>query len=402
MRRNINNAKLTKDSILSKVSQVSIFSAYTGLEPEVIQHCIDTGEFICSPFREDNHPSFGFRYDNRNKLKGRDFAGYWWGDCIDAAATVLSEIVHRPVDVSNKEHFQFVLKHIAYTFNDIIYGGQKDPYIKDIIYKGIEGVRNRKQIIELVTRPWNAADSLYWKNIGVNLNFLNTHFVYAVDQFYINRSSNPTPKYYYDKSPKDPCYAYVLGQDKRGIVNIKLYFPNRDKKNEVKFITNCNVLEGIISLERDKYDAIIITKSSKDRLSLESYIRRANLSLPYGGSTTNPIIGVINIPHETYKLRKVEYDWLKQKVGGSGHLISFMDNDRVGKREAIWLLREYKIIPIIIPDEYEAKDFSELIANYSDDTVNLLANDTINYIIENYAEDSELTWNTEESNSLPF
>lgn len=79
-----------------------------------------------------------------------------------------------------------------------------------------------------------------------------------------------------------------------------------------------------------------------------------------------------------------------------------MDNDRVGKREAIWLLREYKIIPIIIPEEYEAKDFSELIANYSDDTVNLLANDTINYIIGNYAEDSQLTWNTEESNSLPF
>ena len=113
MKRNINNSKLTKDSILSKVSQINIFSAYTGIEPEVIQHCINTGEFICSPFREDKHPSFGFRYDNRNKLKGRDFAGYWWGDCIDAGATVLSEIVHRQVDVNNKEHFQFVLKHIA-------------------------------------------------------------------------------------------------------------------------------------------------------------------------------------------------------------------------------------------------------------------------------------------------
>lgn len=402
MKRNINNSKLTKDAILSKVSQVSIFSAYTGLEPEVIQHCIDTGEFICSPFRIDNHPSFGFIYDNRNKLKGRDFAGYWWGDCIDAAATVLSEIAHRPVDVSNKQHFQFVLKHIAYTFSDIIYGKEKDPLIGDIIYKGIQNVRNRKQIIELVTRPWNAADSLYWKNIGVNLNFLNIRFVYAVDQFYINRSSNPNPKYYYDKSPKDPCYAYVLGQDKRGIVNIKLYFPNRDKKNETKFITNCNVLEGVISLERDKYDAIIITKSSKDRLSLESYVRRANLSLPYGGSNTNPIIGVINIPHETYKLRKKEYDWLKAKLNPNGYLISFMDNDRVGKREALWLLREYNIIPIIIPEDYEAKDFAELASKYSDDTINMLAYDTINYLNENYGKDSELTWDTGESDALPY
>ena len=402
MKRNINNSKLTKDSILSKVSQINIFSAYTGIDINDIQECIDKGSTICSPFRDDRHPSFGFRYDNRGKLKGRDFAGYWWGDCIDAAATVLSEIVHKPIDVSKKEHFQFVLKHIAYTFSDIIYGTEKDPNINDVIIQGLNAVRNRKQIIELVTRPWNVSDSLYWKSIGVNLNFLNTRFVYAIDQFYINRSSNPNPKYYYDKSPNDPCYAYVLGQDKRGIVNIKLYFPNRDKKNEVKFITNCNVLEGIISLERDKYDAIIITKSSKDRLSLESYIRRANLSFSYGGTTKAPIIGVINIPHETYKLRKVEYDWLRDKVGSDGYLISFMDNDRVGRREAVWLLREYNIIPIIIPEDYEAKDFSELAAKYSDDIINQLALDTINYIIEDYDEDSEFAWDSEESDSLPY
>lgn len=402
MKRNINNSKLTKDSILSKVSQINIFSAYTGIDISDIQECIDKGTTICSPFRDDRHPSFGFRYDNRGKLKGKDFAGYWWGDCIDAAATVLSEIVHKPIDVSKKEHFQFVLKHIAYTFSDIIYGTEKDPNINDVIIQGLNAVRNKKQIIELVTRPWNVSDSLYWKNIGVNLNFLNTRFVYAVDQFYINRSSNPNPKYYYDKSPNDPCYAYVLGQDKRDIVNIKLYFPNRDKKSEVKFITNCNVLEGIISLERDKYDAIIITKSSKDRLSLESYIRRANLSSLYGGTTKAPIIGVINIPHETYKLRKVEYDWLKSKVGYNGYLISFMDNDRVGRREAVWLLREYNIIPIIIPEDYEAKDFSELAAKYSDDSINQLAINTINYIIEVYDKSSKFTWDSEESNIIPY
>ena len=143
---------------------------------------------------------------------------------------------------------------------------------------------------------------------------------------------------------------------KRGIVNIKLYFPNRDKKSGVKFITNCNVLEGIINLEYDKYDAIIITKSSKDRLSLESYLRRTNLTTPYGGSEVNPIIGVINLPHETYKLRK----------------------------------------------EYNVKDFSELALNYSDDCINKLAYDTVNYINDNYGENSEFTWDTEESNIMPY
>ena len=59
MKRNISNIILTKDYIFSKVSQVTIFSAYTGISVEDIQHCIDTGEFISSPFREDTHPSFG-------------------------------------------------------------------------------------------------------------------------------------------------------------------------------------------------------------------------------------------------------------------------------------------------------------------------------------------------------
>lgn len=161
MKRNISNTILTKDYIFSKVSQITIFSTYTGISVEDIQHCIDTGEFISSPFREDTHPSFGFRYDNRNKLKGRDFAGYWWGDCIDAAATVLSEIVHKQIDISIKSQFLFVLKHIAYTFRNIIYGQDKDENNDYNIARAISNVRNHKPIIELVTRPWNNLDAKY-------------------------------------------------------------------------------------------------------------------------------------------------------------------------------------------------------------------------------------------------
>lgn len=115
MRRTVTNGNLTKEFILSKISQVSIFSAYTGVDTEVIENCINTGEFISSPFRVDEHPSFGFKYDNRGKLKAKDFAGYFHGDCFDAAALVISEIIHKNVDISNKGWFIFVLKHIAYT-----------------------------------------------------------------------------------------------------------------------------------------------------------------------------------------------------------------------------------------------------------------------------------------------
>ena len=73
MGRNINSSKLTKQLILSKVSQVTIFSTYLNLSDKLVQYCIDTGELICSPIRDDVHPTCGFRYDNKGKLIKKTF-----------------------------------------------------------------------------------------------------------------------------------------------------------------------------------------------------------------------------------------------------------------------------------------------------------------------------------------
>lgn len=398
MRRTITNGNLTKEFILSKISQVSIFSAYIGVDAEIIEHCIDTGEFISSPFRVDEHPSFGFRYDNRGKLKAKDFAGYFHGDCFDAAALVISEIIHKNVDISNKGWFIFVLKHIAYTFRNIIYGKDKDENIEGIIAEGVNAARNRKPIIEFVPRQWNNYDKNYWGKFHVPISYLNTNFVYPVDYFYINRKVNPEPKYYYENDRKDVCYAYMLGQDKRGIYNIKLYFPNR-KHGTIRFITNSNCLEGLLNLELNEYDSIIITKSTKDRISLRAYLDAIDLSISYGGTALRTI-GLVNIPHESYKLKQNEYDWLRAKCP-NGLILSLMDNDNTGYREAIWLRNNYNIIPLCIPREYEVKDFAELRSKYSIETIKELINLSYNYIADNYAE-NEFSWNTGESYSVPY
>ena len=68
MGRTINSGKLTKQYVLSKVSQITIFSTYLGLSDSIIQHCIETGELIRSPLRLDAHPTSGFRYDKKGKL----------------------------------------------------------------------------------------------------------------------------------------------------------------------------------------------------------------------------------------------------------------------------------------------------------------------------------------------
>ena len=393
MGRNINTENVNKNHILNKVSQVTIFATYFNISPETIQYCIDSGNLICSPIREDIHPSFGFRYDNRGRLKGKDFAGYFWGDCFDAAAFVISRLENRRINIANKGDFIHVLKHIMITHKQFFYGGEQDKTLTDAIKLSIDAIRKKKPNIELVVRDWNKYDEEYWQQFGINLVYLNRHFVYPVDQYYIERNVNPEPKYYYDS--KDPCYAYLLGHKKGYLPSIKLYFPNRPH-GSTRFITNANHLEGIYNLYYNDYDYIVLTKSTKDRLSLGC--TWDSLSLGYSKQPLK--VGFINIPHETYRLREFEYKWMISKLNFDGKLISLMDNDRTGLEEAQWLRKTYSIQPIIIPKELGAKDFAELRSKYDITQITDFIKNALEFL--NYGKDEKLIQHKESNIAEPF
>ena len=394
--RNINSTKLTKQTVLEKISQVTIFSTYLNLSDTIVQHCIDTGELICSPIREDIHPTCGFKYDNKGRLKFKDFSGYFWGDCFDIVALVMSSIYNKQYNVKDKNDFIKILRHITFTFKDIFYGQEKDINLINSINYAVNNIKTQKPKIELVVRDWNNDDKTYWDNIGVPLNFLNINFIYPVEQYYINRNVNPEPKYYYNAN--DPCYGYLLGQDRNGIYNIKLYFPKRDK-GHTKFITNCNHLEGIYNLDKNNYDIIVITKSTKDRVSIGAALLK--MFLLYRG-LINKQIGVINIPHETYKLRQNEYDWLYSKLNNNGHIISLMDNDAVGINESIWLKNNFNIIPFLIPFRYKSKDFSELVQNINFQEIKTLIIKVINYLDYYDRKRNKSSGNFQYDSSMPY
>ena len=105
-----------------------------------------------------------------------------------------------------------------------------------------------------------------------------------------------------------------------------MYFPKRDK-HYTKFITNYNHLEGIYNLERDDYDYIVITKSTKDRVALSKMLWAMS---SFTGDELKAKIGTINIPAENYKLSTAEYYWLYNKLAikDSKRLICLMDNDK--------------------------------------------------------------------------
>lgn len=382
MIRNINTTHLTKNYIESKISQELIISKYLNIPMEIVKDCIENNNLITSVFRDtDTNGSMGIQYNLKGRLKVRDFGGFgFFGDIYDVVGYVLSLICKRKIEPNNKQDFYFILKHIASTFSDIIDGKTVDENITDEIKEAIEVGKQRRPIIEIVPRSWNKDDKQYWNKLGVSLSYLNTHFVVPVEQYYIDRGVNTEPKYYYKS--KDPCYAYMLGQNRKGIHLIKLYFPNRNKHTELKFITNCNVLEGLINLELNNYDYILITKSSKDRLSIGNHLAS---QLFYGGGRKLNI-GVINLPSESYHLTKKEYTWLTNKLAHNGKIISLLDFDYTGRIGAKYLYEHYDIPYIFITrgefglPNYGCKDFAELCEKYNEKEINQFINETISYV----------------------
>lgn len=383
MKRTPLTSNLTKAFIESNIPQENIMAKYLNLDVNVIKKCIETNTLITSVFRDnDTNSSMGFAYNKQGKLKVRDFGGAGqFMDIYDTVAYVLSISYERPINTNNKRDFYFILTHIYKTFSKEIDDKKyKEKIDNDIIY-GLSKIKHRRPIIELVPRSWNKYDKEYWAKLGVSLSYLNTHFVIPVEQYYIDRGVNTDPKYYYKQ--KDPCYAYMLGQDRKGVHLIKLYFPNRDRKTELKFITNCNVLEGLPNLELNNYDYILITKSSKDRLSIGSYL---SMTPFYGGGSAKLNIGVINLPSENYHLTEKEYSWLTNKLSPTGMLISLLDFDYTGRLGAKYLYDNYNIPYLFITrgefglPNYGCKDFAELADKYTKQEINQFINETVNYI----------------------
>ena len=130
-------------------------SRYLNIPIDVINDCVVNNVLICSPLRVDNHPTFGFAYNDKHKLKARDFSGLFWGDVFDVVAYVLSFTTGRQINVNVKADFYYVLKHIAYTFRNIIYNGEVVEENEVLLKETITRIKNSKAVIELVIREWN-------------------------------------------------------------------------------------------------------------------------------------------------------------------------------------------------------------------------------------------------------
>lgn len=343
--------ELTKTYILERITQEQIMEKYLQI-PVVLD------VLICAPpvLRKDKNPTCAFYYNQQGRLRFRDLSGYFWGDCFDVVAKIIS------VDASTKKGFQMVLHTVARDFRIHKYKDSNEVAKYDaLVYEfNTKKKIKPKTIFKIVPREINYHDVSYWQRFNVSEKLLRIGKVYFAQEIYSSRDGyNFTIIYRYN--PKDPAYCYYGGKDIKGIDNWKIYYPFRTINNPPRFHSNSSFLQGKHLITCDRVG--IITKSYKDVLSFKSF----------GFQAVAPSA-------ESVLLNKDDYFFMRTKFD---YLISCMDYDRAGQRMAQLLRKTYGITPIMFTNgrfnsiNYTVKDFAEYVHKFGKErTIELL---TTNY-----------------------
>jgi len=340
--------RLNKLFILSKVTQVDIFSYYLSkfdntFSSKTIDYLAETGYKIRNPMRNDNHPSLGFIYVSKGKLKARDFAGYFWGDCFDLVGYILK------VNANSKEGFMIILKRIAYDLNiyDINLTVDEINKFKAII--NVKQIKLKIYNIQPTIRDWNSLDIDYWSKNGISISTLNKFYVYPILSYSVLTESGLSLKYTYN--PENPCYGYYNGIDKNNVPKWDLYFPLH-KEKFAKFIKSHNTLGGLLNYNKNA-DILIIVKSLKDTMGiyeiLNVYFSKYNVTFIIPMSESTPIEPkVLNYIINNHKKTYILYDF-----------------DRIGIINSNKIKKQYPVTQLFFTNgkygtvDYGNKDYAE-------------------------------------------
>lgn len=274
---------LTKEFILSKVSQEEIFARY-GVP-------VQTGVFR-SPLRADRHVTCNF-YRKGGKLRLRDHAGYFWGDCFDL---VMSQFGLTYGKALAKVSYDFLL-------SDGAVSASRRPHAPVHIEPlGPCDLRVKR-------REWNKADSRYWKRWDFQQETLNFYHIAALEQVWVNDDQ----RYAYRGRTGKEAYVYYFGQ-----YDYKCYFPYRDY---VRFMHNNSwLLQGYMQLPVSG-EVCVITKSLKDVAKLYEFGVPA--VAPMSEST---------LPTPAH---------MEELSSRFSNLVVFYDNDMAGLRQMVKIRRTY-------------------------------------------------------------
>jgi len=226
---------LTKEAILSRISEYDIFRYYMPTRDWKIN------SVTFSPFRNESHPSFliGNKHGYMSFIDFADTSKR--GDCF----WFVKMLYHLST-------LDDVLRKIDGDFGLGISGGEKKDYkLITSSYKQPEAVK-RYSLIQVVTRKFTNRELEYWNSYHQSLDDLRVNNIYAVKHVYLNRQKFPVPE-------KEMVFGYLYNGG-----HWKIYRPFGDRKN--KWISNVPLLTSYGLNNLDKEYNSLICKSLKDYL----------------------------------------------------------------------------------------------------------------------------------------
>lgn len=221
------DAPITLDYILSKVTEYDIYARYIGQ--------FKIGFIYNSPFREDKNPSFGiFRSRKSGKLLFKDHGN---GECGDV--------------------IKFVELYTGLTnYNDILNRIVTDMSItNNTKLKSTKQYESKDTVIGVVRQDWTDVDKQYWSQFGITKETLIKFNVSSI-KYYL--CDGVVKGIYKDENP---MYAYKVYD------HFKIYRPLADKYTKWRNNLAPYDIQGYEQLPK-KGDLLIITKSLKDVMCL--------------------------------------------------------------------------------------------------------------------------------------
>lgn len=196
--------------------------------------------------------------------------------------------------------------------------------------------------IQVVVRPWHDYDYEYWESYGIGKKWLKYANVSPISYKIIVKEGK---KYIF---PADK-YAYIFPEWKDSILSLKIYQPYNTKGFKW-----CSKMDSSVwslwTKIPEKGDNLIIGSSVKDCLNIG-----CNLHIP-----------AICMQGEGYMPKPQVIEELKSRYK---KITVFYDNDfgkekNSGREDSIKLAEMYNLERVEIPEEYGAKDPSDLYKKY--------------------------------------
>lgn len=326
---------ITKEEILSKVSEYDIFKMYC-------ENFKELNQSFKSSLYDDTNPSVRVFQKANNRLCYKDFGTGENYDCFS--------YIQRKWNLTFQECLNVIGNDIGLKANSISF---KPQFL--IGKENISKIENNvlKTIINPIKRNWKLIDYTYWNKYGISFDKLEEFNVFPCSCVYLTTKEGK--QIVIKEKNNNPIYAYQFIKYKE--YSYKIYRPLAEKRYKWLFSGGSkDYIEGIYQLPLYG-KLLILTKSLKDCMCFSLFNYPA-ISLQ----------GEVN---------KFEYQLVTKLLKKFEEIIVIYDNDEQGRKSAFSLQNEYKFRILFID---EAKDLSDLIKlkglKDSEQIINKLINET--------------------------